>query len=87
MTSKNYYNLYKDFTPPFPFNRPNVATILSKLRIRLLRKDVEKLSRYYSTDVFTCGNGIRLSVHKNIKADYTKTLFLIPGYLSHHETS
>ena len=87
MTSKHYYNFYKDFTPPFPFNRPNITTILSKLRIRLLRKDVEQLSRYYSTDIFTCSNGIRLSVHKNIKADYTKTLFLIPGYLSHHETS
>ena len=87
MTSKQSYNFYKDFTPPFPFNRPNIATILSKLRIRLLRKDVEQLSKFYSTEIFTCGNGIRLSVHKNIKADHTKTLFLIPGYLSHHETS
>ena len=87
MTSKQSYNFYKDFTPPFPFNRPNIATILSKLRIRLLRKDVEQLSKFYSTEIFTCSNGIRLSVHKNVKADHKKTLFLIPGYLSHHETS
>ena len=87
MTSKHSYNFYKDFTPPFPFNRPNIATILSKLRIRLLRKDVERLSNFYSSEIFTCSDGIRLSVHKNIKADHTKTLFLIPGYLSHHETS
>ena len=87
MASKQSYNFYKDFTPPFPFNRPNIATILSKLRIRLLRKDVEQLSKFYSTEIFTCGNGIRLSVHKNIKADHKKTLFLIPGYLSNHETS
>lgn len=87
MTSKHSYNFYKNYTPPFPFNRPNVATILSKLRIRLLRKDVEQLSKHCSNEIFTCSNGIRLSIHKHIKAGHTKTLFLIPGYLSHHETS
>jgi len=87
MILKSSYKKYKSFKPPFPFANPFLATVFSKLRIRLHKKAVDKVTTKTLKEIFTCTNGIRLSVHKNLNANSTKTLFLIPGYLSHQDTS
>lgn len=87
MTLNSSYNKYKNFKPPFPFTNAFLATLLSKLRIRLHKKVVKKVTKNTIKEIFTCRNGIRLSVHKNLQTESNKTIFLIPGYLSHQDTS
>ena len=87
MTLKSSYKKYKSFKPPFPFANPFLATVLSKLRIHLHKQAVNEVTNNTIKEVFTCTNGIRLSVHKNLQSKSSKTLFLIPGYLSHQDTS
>ena len=37
---KSSYKKYKSFKPPFPFTNPFLATVLSKLRIHLHKKQL-----------------------------------------------
>ena len=76
MTLKSSYKKYKSFKPPFPFANPFLATVLSKLRIHLHKKAVNEVTNNTIKEVFTCTNGIRLSVHKNLQSKSSKTLFL-----------
>ena len=87
MTLKPSYNKYKSLKPPFPFAGAYTSTVLSKLRITLHRHKVQPLLKNSIQETYVSKSGLKLSVHVNCHDSSSKTLFVLPGYLSHHNTS
>ena len=87
MTLKPSYNKYKSLKPPFPFAGAYTSTVLSKLRITLHRHKVQPLLKNSIQETYVSKSGLKLSVHVNYHESSSQTLFVLPGYLSHHNTS
>ena len=87
MTLKPSYSKYKSLKPPFPFAGAYTSTVLSKLRITLHRHKVQPLLKNSIQETYVSKSGLKLSVHVNCHDSSSKTLFVLPGYLSHHNTS
>ena len=87
MTLKDSYKKYLKYRPPFPFSGAYTSTILSKLRIPLHRSRIKHLISKSRREIFTSKKGFKLSLYINDNDNFKKTLFVLPGYLSHHNTS
>ena len=86
MKSNQNYSKYKNYEPPFPFNKPYSTTVLSKLRrivkFRAIRAlNAKTIRRVIAVDEF------KMTSYTNLSKGSTKNLYLLPGYLGNNNSS
>ena len=86
MTSNQNYSKYKNYKPPFPFNKPFSTTLLSKLRrivkFRTIRAlNAKTIRRVIAVDDF------KMTSYTNLSEGSVKNLYLLPGYLGNDNSS
>ncbi len=80
------YSKFENYKPPFPFNRPYSATILSKFRKAVRLRMLQTIEQYHSKQIIEVDD-YKLVAHFHIKESNNKNIYLLPGYLGGHNST
>ena len=70
------YSKFENYKPPFPFNRPYSATILSKFRKAVRLRMLQTIEQYHSKQIIEVDD-YKLVAHFHIKESNNKNILTI----------